>query len=109
MREIFEAQHESFRETVRSFIDKEIAPHHEQWENDGVVSREVWEAAGKHGLIGFFFDEEYGGAGTVDFRHNVVVNEELAQRGFYGAAFPLFNDMIAPYFAGLATDEQKRR
>jgi alkylation response protein AidB-like acyl-CoA dehydrogenase len=109
MREIFEPEHESFRETVRAFIDREIAPHHAQWEADGMASREVWAAAGRQGLVGFFFGEEYGGAGTTDFRYNTVVNEELAQRGFYGAAFPLFNDMIAPYFLSLATEEQRRR
>ena len=109
MREIFTAEHESFRATVRSFIDREIAPHHDQWEKDGLVSREVWRAAGKQGLLGFSMEQEYGGGGTDDFRFNVVLNEELALRGFYGAAFPLFNDMIAPYFTSLATEEQKQR
>ena len=109
MREIFTAEHEAFRQTVRSFIDREIAPHHDQWEKDGVVSREVWQAAGKQGLLGFAMGEEYGGGGTDDFRFNVVLNEELALRGFYGAAFPLFNDMIAPYLTSLATEEQRKR
>jgi len=109
MREIFTAEHEAFRETVRSFIDREIAPHHDQWEKDGIVSREVWQAAGKQGLLGFAMGEEYGGGGTNDFRFNVALNEELALRGFYGAAFPLFNDMIAPYFTSLSTEGQKKR
>ena len=109
MREIFTAEHEAFRQTVRAFIDREIAPHHDQWEKDGLVSREVWQAAGKQGLLGFSMEQEYGGGGTDDFRFNVVLNEELALRGFYGAAFPLFNDMIAPYFTSLATEEQKKR
>jgi acyl-CoA dehydrogenase len=106
---IFEPEHESFRATVRSFVEREIAPYHDQWEKDGIVSREVWQAAGRQGLLGFAIDEEYGGGGTSDFRYNVVVNEELARSGYYGAAFPLFNDMIAPYFTSLATEEQKRR
>src|SRR5680860_340062 len=109
MREIFTSEHEAFRQTVQSFIDREIAPHHDQWEKDGVVSREVWQAAGKQGLLGFSMGEEYGGGGTEDFRFNVVLTEELALRGFYGAEFPLFNDMIAPYFTSLATEEQKKR
>ncbi len=109
MRVIFEEEHEAFRETVRSFIEREIAPHHDQWEKDGIVSREVWQAAGKQGLLGMDMEEQYGGGGVTDFRYNVVVNEELARRGFYGAAFPLFNDMIAPYFTSLATEQQRQR
>ena len=108
-REIFDAEHEAFRQTVRSFVEREIAPHHDQWEKDGVVSREVWRAAGRQGLLGMDVPEEYGGGGVADFRYNVVVNEELARRGFYGAAFPLFNDMIAPYLTSLATEQQRRR
>ncbi len=109
MREIFTEEQEAFRRTVRAFIDREITPHHEQWEKDGVVSRDVWRAAGARGLTGFFFDEEFGGAGETDFRYNAVVNEELARQGYYGAAFPLFNDMVAPYFLTLASRVQQDR
>ena len=109
MREIFEAEHEAFRQTARSFIEREIAPYHAQWEKDGVVSREVWLAAGRQGLLGFDVDEEYGGGGTVDFRYNLVLAEEMARGGAHGPAFPLHNDIIVPYITSLGTDEQKRR
>ena len=109
MREIFEAEHEAFRQTARSFIEKEIAPYHAQWEKDGVVSREVWLAAGRQGLLGFDVEEEYGGGGTVDFRYNLVLAEEMARGGAHGPAFPLHNDIIVPYITSLGTDEQKRR
>ena len=109
MREIFEAEHEAFRQTARSFIEREIAPYHAQWEKDGVVSREVWLAAGRQGLLGFDVDEEYGGGGTVDFRYNMVLAEEMARGGAHGPAFPLHNDIIVPYITSLGTDEQKRR
>ena len=109
MREIFEAEHESFRRTVHAFLDKEVAPHHEQWEKDGLVSREVWLAAGRQGLLGFDVDEEYGGGGTVDFRYNMVLAEEMTRGGFHGPAFPLHNDIIVPYLTSLGTEEQKRR
>ena len=45
-RELFQPEHETFRDTVRRFIDKEIAPHHAQWEKDGIVPRELWRKAG---------------------------------------------------------------
>jgi alkylation response protein AidB-like acyl-CoA dehydrogenase len=108
-REIFDAEHESFRDAVGTFLDKEVVPHHEQWEKDGIVPREIWARAGAQGLLGLQLDEEYGGGGTDDFRYNVVLGEEMTRRGVYGCAFPLFNDMIVPYYLASANDEQKRR
>ncbi len=108
-RAVFDAEHESFRDAVGTFLDKEIVPHHEQWEADGVVSREAWTKAGAQGLLGLQLDEEYGGGGTPDFRYNAVLGEEMTRRGVYGAAYPLLNDMIVPYFVASARDEQKQR
>ena len=52
-RELLEDEHEAFRRTVRSFLEKEVVPHHQQWEADGQVSREVWTRAGAQGLLCF--------------------------------------------------------
>ena len=60
-RQIFTEDHDAFRDMVRAFIAKEITPHHEQWERDGIVSRDVWLAAGHAGLLGIGIDEKYGG------------------------------------------------
>ncbi len=108
-RAVFDAEHESFRDAVGTFLDKEIVPHHAQWEADGVVSREAWTKAGAQGLLGLQLDEGYGGGGTPDFRYNAVLGEEMTRRGVYGAAYPLLNDMIVPYFVASANDEQKQR
>ena len=108
-RAIFEAEHESFREAVGAFLDKEVVPFHEQWEADGVCDREVWKKAGAQGLLALQLPEEYGGGGTDDFRYNVVIGEEMTRRGVYGAAFPLFNDMIVPYLVASTNEEQRRR
>ena len=108
-RSIFEAEHEAFRQTVGTFLDKEAVPFHDQWEKDGVVDREVWAKAGGQGLLGLQLPQVYGGGGTSDFRYNAVVGEEMARRGIYGCAFPLFNDMIAPYLVSSANDEQAAR
>jgi alkylation response protein AidB-like acyl-CoA dehydrogenase len=109
MREIFEPEHESFRQTVRSFIEKEVTPYHDQWEKDGVVDRAVWRKAGEMGLLCFDVDEEYGGAGVKDFRYNLVMAEELTRAGVNGPGFLVHTDIIVPYISSLGTEEQKRR
>lgn len=108
-REIFTEEHEAFRGMVRSFIEKEITPHHEQWEKDGIVSREVWLAAGRQGLLGIDIPEEYGGGGNEDYRYYVVFNEELAKAGVHGPGFAVHNDINGGYLRQLCTPEQKRR
>jgi acyl-CoA dehydrogenase len=108
-RAIFDDEHEAFREAVGTFLDKEVVPHHDQWEADGIADREVWAKAGAQGLLGLQLDEQFGGGGTSDFRYNAVIGEEMTRRGVYGAAFTLFNDMIVPYLAASANDEQRAR
>ncbi len=106
---IYEQEHEDFRSTVRSFLEKEVVPHHDQWEKDGQVSREVWRKAGEMGLLCFDADEEYGGAGIHDFRYNAVVAEEISKVGASGLGFPVHTDIIVPYISSLGTAEQKQR
>jgi alkylation response protein AidB-like acyl-CoA dehydrogenase len=106
---IYTQEHEDFRSTVREFLEREVVPHHDQWEKDGQVSREVWTKAGGQGLLCFDVDEEYGGAGVKDFRYNMVVAEEISRVGASGLGFPVHTDVIVPYLSSLATDEQKRR
>jgi alkylation response protein AidB-like acyl-CoA dehydrogenase len=106
---IYTQEHEDFRSTVREFLEREVVPHHDQWEKDGQVSREVWTKAGAQGLLCFDVEEEYGGAGVKDFRYNMVVAEEISRVGASGLGFPVHTDVIVPYISSLATDEQKRR
>lgn len=106
---IYEQEHEDFRTSVRAFMEKEVVPHHDQWEKDGQVSREVWLKAGEAGLLCFDVEEEYGGAGVKDFRYNTIVAEELARIGASGPGFPVHSDIIVPYISQLATPEQKQR
>jgi len=86
-----------------------MLPNYEQWEKDGIVSREVWRKAGHAGFLCMDAPEEFGGAGVRDFRYNAVINEEIARVGYKGAAFTLQNDVIFPYLMRLCNDEQKRR
>jgi alkylation response protein AidB-like acyl-CoA dehydrogenase len=108
-RDIFEAEHDAFRDTVQTFLAREAIPHHDQWEADGQVDRAVWKAAGAAGLLGTDVPEEYGGGGVPDFRYNAVVTEEISRAGTTGLGFSLQNDVTAPYLLRLATEEQKRR
>ena len=96
-RTVYEPEHEQFREVVREFLAREIAPHARAWEKAGIVDREVYRAAGKYAVIGFNVPEESGGGGVDDFRFNAVVTEELARAGPGTPAFSLHNDVIAPY------------
>ncbi|HEX4189579.1 MAG TPA: acyl-CoA dehydrogenase family protein [Marmoricola sp.] len=109
MRDIFTAEHEDFRQTVRTFFDKEVVPHHDQWEKDGIVPRELWRKAGETGLLCFDVPEEYGGAGIDDFRFNVIVSEEQTRAGANGPGFSVHSDIIVPYLSAIANDEQKAR
>ena len=96
-RPVFAHEHEDFRRLVRGFLAKEVAPHHAQWELDGIVPREVWRKAGALGLLCFDVDEAYGGPGVKDFRFNAVLDEELVRGGFTGPGFPVHTDITVPY------------
>ncbi|HUY47051.1 MAG TPA: acyl-CoA dehydrogenase family protein [Streptosporangiaceae bacterium] len=108
-RDIFEPEHAAFREMVREFIAREITPHHAQWEQDGAVSRDVWLAAGRAGLLGIDVDEKYGGGGNPDYRYYLILNEELARVGATGPGFAVHNDINGQYFRRLCTQEQRER
>ncbi|NGO42177.1 acyl-CoA dehydrogenase family protein [Streptomyces ureilyticus] len=108
-RTIFTAEHELFRDTARTYYQRECAPYTEQWEREGQVSREAWAAAGKAGLIGWQFPEEYGGQGLWDFRYNAIMAEEMHATSSVGIGLGLQNDVIPPYLMHLTTPEQKAR
>ncbi|MEU4381537.1 acyl-CoA dehydrogenase family protein [Micromonospora echinofusca] len=106
---LYERDHEEFRELCREFLTREAVPHHERWEADGIVDREVWRRAGAAGLLGMDVDTEYGGGGQRDFRFNAVLDEEIVAAGCTGLGFGLHNDVVAPYLTELTTDEQRKR
>jgi long-chain-acyl-CoA dehydrogenase len=108
-RDIFASEHDDFRDLVRAFIAKEVTPYHEKWEADKMVSREVWLAAGRAGLLGIEIDEKYGGGGAKDYRYYLIFNEEMAKAGATGPGFAVHNDINGPYFQRLATSEQCER
>jgi len=109
MPDVYAAEHEDFRKTARTFYEREVVPLHDQWEQDGIVPRELWLKAGEAGLLCFDVPEEYDGPGVADFRYNVILSEEQTRAGASGPGFSVHTDIIVPYLIGLGTDEQKQR
>ncbi len=108
-RAAYDEEHEAFRRSTRSFLQREAVPHHKEWERAGIVPRELWIEAGKQGLLGMDVPERWGGGGVSDFRYNCVVGEEIVRAGTSGLGFTLHNDVVAPYLLRLTTEEQKER
>ena len=107
-RSLFSAEHEAFRDSFRRFMDKEIAPFHAQWEEQGYVDRAVWNKAGDNGFLCMTMPEEFGGAGA-DKLYSIVQMEELGRAGFSGIGYSLHSEIVAPYIAHYGTPEQKAR
>ncbi|HET9999984.1 MAG TPA: acyl-CoA dehydrogenase family protein [Ktedonobacteraceae bacterium] len=110
-RNIFTEEHTLFRDALRHFVEKEMVPHNEQWEKDGMVSRELWLKAGQQGFLGMSVPEEYGGAGADDFKYSAIFAEETARAmvSSAGQGMGLHNDITLPYFMAYGNEEQKRR
>jgi acyl-CoA dehydrogenase len=107
-RTLFDAEHEAFRAAFRRFVDKEIAPFHAAWEEQGCVDRAVWHKAGANGYLCTSMPQEFGGAGA-DKLYSVVQMEELARGGFTGIGFGLHSEIVAPYLLHYGTAQQKRQ
>ena len=110
-RDLFEEEHEALRASFRAWLDKEVVPHHLEWEQAGIVPHELFAAAGRHGFLGMAIPEKYGGGGVDDFRYNLVIGEEVQAAGVGGAGLglTLHNDICLPYFLRYCTDEQRER
>lgn len=110
-RTLFTDEHDQFRAVFRSWLDNEVVPHHEKWEADGIIPRELWLEAGKHGFLGLTVPEEYGGGGTDDYRFAAIMTEEVGDTGVIGSGngITLHNDIVLPYLLSLGNDEQKQR
>jgi acyl-CoA dehydrogenase len=107
-RTLFNADHEAFRDSFCRFINKEIAPHHEAWEEQGYVDRAVWGKAGEHGFLCMSLPEAFGGS-DADKLYSVVQMEEIARAGFSGVGFGLHSEIVAPYIFRYGTEAQKKK
>ncbi len=107
-RTLFNADHEAFRDSFRRFMDKEIAPFHAEWEEQGYVDREVWRKAGANGFLCMTMPEAFGGAGA-DKLYSVVQMEELSRGGWSGIGYSLHSEIVAPYILHYGSEAQKAK
>ena len=110
-RTLFEPEHDLFRESFRAFVEREIVPHADAWEQAGIVDKAMFRKAGENGFLGMEIPESLGGGGVDDFRFNVIIDEEIQRAGVMasGMCITLHNDICLPYFTDLTDDEQKAR
>lgn len=110
MGEIFEDIHEDFRRTLREYVEKELAPKAEEWEENKIVPREVFEEMGSLGFLGAAYPEEYGGGGE-DKRMEAVLYEELPRVGAAGVAggVGVHVSIAMAHIAKFGNEEQKQK
>ena len=108
-RTVFGQDHESFRQTLRAFIEAEVVPHFDEWFTAGLAPRELYTELGKLGVFGISVPEEYGGAGMNTHKFMAVQYEETTRAGvtFGGSAVHVL--LALPYLKMLATEQQKQR
>lgn len=107
-RKLFSEEHELYRKSFRTFVEREVMPHQERWNEQGSVDREIWNKAGAAGFLCPWMEEEWGGPGG-DFLHSVIVIEELSKVYESGLAMSLHSDIIVPYIHEFGSDAQKKR
>ena len=110
-RDLFEDEHEQYRQSVRAFIAQEVVPNYADWERAGIVPRSLFTQLADLGALSFGVPEEYGGSGVDDFRYNVILSEEGSRANVQPAVIgpSLVVDIVMPYLLEMGDDEQKAR
>ncbi|HPJ97258.1 MAG: acyl-CoA dehydrogenase family protein [Syntrophales bacterium] len=104
----YKEEHKIFRESLRKFIDREVIPYVEEWEETGIVPKSAWKKMGEQGFLGISVPEEYGGLGA-DFLYSVVLMEEMIRTNQSGLFAQLHNDVVVPYIVSYGSEEQKKK
>jgi acyl-CoA dehydrogenase len=104
----YSEEHKIFRDSLRKFLDKEVVPHIEEWEEAGIVPKSIWKKMGEQGFLCTSVPEEYGGLGA-DFLYSVIVTEETTKSGFSGLTAALHSDIVVPYITAFASEELKHK
>lgn len=107
-RTLFSPDHELFRESVRTFLEKEAVPFHGQWEKQGYIDRDLWRKAGEAGMLCSHLPDAYGGL-DADFLYSAVVIEEIGRLGLTGISFSLHSDIVAPYILHYGSEALKHK
>lgn len=101
-------EHQMMKAMIQEFIANEVLDHLDEWEKNGMVSREIWKRAGELGVLCMDMPEQYGGGG-LDFTFNALFIEEFAKKGISGPGFSLHSDIVAPYLLNYGTEAQKQK
>lgn len=106
----FTEEHKLFRDSLRSFLHKEVVPHIDQWEEDHRIPRDIWKKMGEMGFLGLSFPEEYGGA-NLDFFYDVIFSEEVSRvhSGGFAIVQNVVQYMSAPYILKHGTEHLKKK
>ncbi|MGH8560367.1 MAG: acyl-CoA dehydrogenase family protein [Nevskiales bacterium] len=107
-RTLFSPEHETFRDSVRRFMEVEVVPHDERWQEQGYVDREVWKKAGANGFLCCSMPETYGGAGA-DRLYSMVLMEEQARANNSSLGWGLHSEIVAPYLLRYGSEALKKK
>jgi acyl-CoA dehydrogenase len=107
---VFDEQHDMFRQSVRAFVDKEVVPHVEEWEQAGEIPKSIWPRMGALGFLGVEYDEKYGGAGA-DFLTSAIIHEEMSRSRSASVAMAVgvHNDMSSPHLYWTGSEALKEK
>ncbi len=109
-RTIYTEDHEAFRATARTWLEREVKPRLEDFIEDKGIPRDVWISAGKQDFLGLEIPAAYGGSEAGDYRFNAVLSEELSRvSAAMSSCLGIHADIVAPYLADLCTEDQKER
>ncbi|WP_203337918.1 acyl-CoA dehydrogenase family protein [Nocardioides limicola] len=108
-RTVFDEDHESFRKSLRAFIEAEVVPHYDEWFAAGLVPRDLYPKLGELGIFGINVPEEYGGAGLDTHKFEAIQYDETTRVGVTLGGSGVHVLLALPYIKMLATDEQKQR
>jgi alkylation response protein AidB-like acyl-CoA dehydrogenase len=109
-RSIYNEDHEAFRESVSTFIERTLAPGYQSFVENKEIPREIWLEAGRNDLLGLEVPEEFGGVDAQDYRFNAVLGEELAHASMaFNSCFQMHFDVTLPYIVKYGTTDQKQR
>jgi alkylation response protein AidB-like acyl-CoA dehydrogenase len=106
-RTLFTPEHETFRDSVRRFMQQEVIPHDERWQEQGYADKDVWRKAGANGFLCPTMPPEYGGAGA-DKLYSVVLMEEQARANNSSLGFGLHSEIVAPYLLSYGSEHLKK-
>ncbi|GAA3721930.1 acyl-CoA dehydrogenase family protein [Streptomyces tremellae] len=108
-RTVYNEDHESFRQTLRAFIEAEVVPQYDAWLSEGQAPRDFYRKLGELGVFGIEVPEEYGGAGIESFKFQAVISEETARAGVSFGGSGVHVALCLPYLKAYASDEQMKR